>query len=170
LRAVAEDLTKPPEHRIGLPVTPGVREEAERLLASCNASLRPAERDTVTRWLGALGPLVAGNMPLEDARTRIAGYVAIIDAPPMCFTKNSLKNAAARFKWFPSVAELSTMFDEITARTREIRFQASRVAAAKIETPRQKEARDRVENPAFKSAMADWEKFKAGIGQKGEVA
>jgi hypothetical protein len=170
LRAVAEDLTKPPEHRVALPVTLEIKAEAERLLAACDAALHPASRDTVTRWLVALGPLVAGNMPLEDVRARVSGYVAVLEAPPMCFTRNTLKNAAARFKWFPSVAELSTMFGEITAQARETKFQAARVAAAKLETPRQKEARDRVENPAFKSAMADWEKFKAGIGQKGEVA
>ena len=161
LSAVAEDLTKPPEHRVGLPVTQAVRDEAERLLASCNAALRPAERDTVTRWLLALGPLVAGNMPLEDARTRIAGYVSVIDAPPMCFTKATLRNAASRFKWFPSVAELSTMFDEITAQTRDTRFRAGRVAAARVDAPRQS-ARDRADHPAFKAAMEKWAKFKAG--------
>lgn len=163
-------MTKPPEHRVGLQVTPEIRAEAETLLASCDASLRPAERDTVTKWLVALGPLVAGNMPLDDARTRIAGYVSVIDAPPMCFTRGTLKAASARFKWFPSVAELTELFADITAPIRQAKFAAKRVLAEKPETPRQKDARARAENPAFKSAMEQWEKFKAGIGQRGEVA
>ena len=169
LLALSEDLGKPPEHRLGLRLTDAIHAEAVSIVRACDDALRPANAETVVKWLTALGKCVVAPGTSDDARSKLTSYAGVLSFPPSCYTQATLRRAAERFKWFPAVAELSELFNDVIAPIKAARFAASRVAKQRPETPRQKEARDRVENPAFKSAMADWEKFKAGIG-KGEVA
>lgn len=85
----------------------------------------------------------------------------------MCFTRKTLKQAAARFKWFPSVSELAEFFDEVTAPTREIKFICARVAAAKVANPvtsQKKNASD-----AFAEFEAKWAAVKAELAAKSQA-
>lgn len=165
MRELAENLGKPPEHRIDLPATIELRDEAQRIVKACDEALRPAERETAARWLGALGPLVAGNMSLEDARARISGYLDVLDAPPICFTGRTLKAAAARYKWFPSVAELVEFFDEVVREIKWTRFQAQRVANAPV-IRRSSRPKGQATDPTYIAAAENLARVKAELAQR----
>jgi hypothetical protein len=163
LADLAEDIRKSPEHRIGLLLTASVRAEAEAIVAAADDALQPAEPDTVRRWLLALGPLVAGSMPLAEVQTKLAGYVAVIDAPAPCFTKRTLQAAALRFKWFPSVAELGELFAEVTLPIRSSRSDALRVLQGPAAP---KGLRKAVDDEAFKRFERQWAEFKAQSAER----
>lgn len=170
LSELSEDLGKPPEHRLGLRLTPEIHSEAISIVRACDAALRPANAETVVKWLTALGKCVVAPGTSDDARSKLTSYASVLSFPPCCYTQGTLRRAAERFKWFPAVAELSELFNDVIEPIKAARFTASRVAKQRPDGHREKKAQDRAENPAFKSAMEQWEKFKAGIGQKGEAA
>lgn len=90
-----------------------VKAEASRMIAPFHAALAAAPRMLVAHWLTQLGILVAGNMPVADAKAKVAGYVADLDFPALCFTDATRAAAAREFKWFPSFAELSEFLEKI---------------------------------------------------------
>ena len=92
-------------------------EDAKRWLVDHDALVRPANADGVRRWLIALALQTAGKgMTAGDAELRAAAYVpTLIDEPAFCFTSATLKAAARKFQWFPSVAEIIGFLETETA-------------------------------------------------------
>ena len=70
--------------------------------------IRQAGDALVTRWLSTLAMQTAGKgMTVADAQAKAAAYaMSLADEPAFYFTTGTLKAAAQRFSWFPSVAEL----------------------------------------------------------------
>lgn len=169
LLAVADDLSKPPEHRYGLIVTQEISDEANALVIACDDALRPAGYDTMIKWLSALGAVSASpSSDSTDVKIRMSAYANVMDFPPMCYTQGTLKRAARKFKFFPTVAELSNFFADIVDPIRKTRFDADRITKAKVEsryTPREK----RKENPVFLSAMEKWDAVKAANSEREEA-
>lgn len=162
LYALSEDLRKPPEHRLGLAVTPEALSEAQSIVQACDDALRPANAETVVKWLTALGKCVVAPGTSEDARSKLTSYASVLSFPPCCYTQATLRRAAERFKWFPAIAELSELFGEITGPIKRAQFAAKRVLAEKPETSRAKKSSDRIQHPAYLAAMEKWAKFKVG--------
>jgi hypothetical protein len=71
--------------------------------------------EIVLDWLKSLGVLCAGNMTVEDARTRCGAYATMLSEafPAAAFTRKSLEEVASRCKWFPSYAEVVAALGEI---------------------------------------------------------
>lgn len=88
------------------------REEATDLHQQMEASLELADSNLKTKWLATLGSLVAGNMPAIEVQTRLKAFSMVWDVPACLLTKEALRAAAARFKWFPSFAELDAFIQE----------------------------------------------------------
>jgi hypothetical protein len=152
---------KRPEHRIGLPVTPELKVEAEQVLRTCDDWLRPASREHKAKWIVVLGTVTANRPePTDDAGRRVEAYIGLLDASAACFSKETLQNAAKRFRWFPSVAELAEFFDEYSREVRQIRFMAQRVANAPV-NQRSARAKGRATDPTFVLAMGDWSRIRA---------
>lgn len=86
---------------------PSIREEASRIRDELRSRLRPADRKRVSDWLASLGTLCAGQMTAEDARVKVAAYVGMLDFPAECYTRDTLREAAELFRFWPSYAELS---------------------------------------------------------------
>lgn len=64
---------------------------------------------TSTRvWLKSLGALVATNMPISEARERLATYAPLLEDefPPLAFNAKSLQYVAALCRFFPAYSEL----------------------------------------------------------------
>ena len=166
LLAVADDLSKPPEHRYGLIVTREISDEAVELVSACDEALRPAGHDTVIKWLSALGSVSASaSSDSTDVKIKISAYANVMDFPPMCYTHGTVKRAARKFKFFPTVAELSNFFADIVDPIRKTRFDAEKISKVKIEsrfTPRDK----RKENPVFLAAMEKWGAVKAELSER----
>lgn len=96
-------------------VTQSTREAAAAWLRDHAAHIEPAGRDTIARWLEALGTVAAGTMSAEEVRIKAAGYVTLLDGRPAYqFTKFTLKAAALAFTWFPALAELAKLLDAQT--------------------------------------------------------
>lgn len=96
-------------------VTQSTREAAAAWLRDHAAHIEPAGRDTIARWLEALGTVAAGTMSAEEVRIKAAGYVTLLDGRPAYqFTKSTLKAAALAFTWFPALAELAKLLDAQT--------------------------------------------------------
>ena len=72
-----------------------------------------SDQATIRRWLANLASLVAGKQTVEEAKTRLIAYADLLadDVPALCFTRDTLKRAAAAFTWMPSFAELNTLID-----------------------------------------------------------
>ncbi len=102
--------------------------------------MRPADDDTVRRWLGELGVLVAGAMGVDEARAKLGAFTSLIadDYPRAAFTRRTLATAARRFKFFPAFSELCDFLDETAA---ELRSKVNRIQAlAAPQCQRQREA------------------------------
>lgn len=167
--ALIEDLSKPPEQRYGLICPQELHDEAIRLISACDDALRPASSETVGKWLTALGGTCAvASGPSQDAKEKVWAYINVLDFPPICYTHGTLKRAARKFKFFPTVSELSEFFAEIVGPIKKTRFGAERVSKSKVEsryTPREK----RKENPVFLSAMEKWDAVKAANSEREEA-
>lgn len=88
--------------------------------------MRRAPDGVVTEWLTRLGTLVAGQISLTEAKARIMAYKTDLDYPSLCYTDRTRIEAARRFNWFPSFAELSAFLDQVAApmRSRLVRLKA----------------------------------------------
>ena len=100
-------------------------------------ALPPSSRndggETAAKWLSTLGLLVAGRMATADARARLSAFGPLLaDYPVRVFTMETLREAARRFKWFPSYAELAELLDEV-AREIGSRVPLRRHIAASVE-------------------------------------
>jgi hypothetical protein len=98
-----------------------------RLRAAENL-LRPADKQTLAKWLATLGVLCAGQMSADDAKTKIAAYVPLLDVPAAILTKQTLQDAGREFKWFPSFAELAAFMDRQSWPLRKLAARLRRIA------------------------------------------
>ena len=120
-----------------IPIPPSARAEAERALAAIDASLQPAPREIVDRWVAALGTLVAGgNLTVEEARVKGAAYAAMLEYPSSAFSRASLDAAARKFRWFPSYAEVCEHLEAEVAAAKAQRHQLRRAIALPAEGSR----------------------------------
>lgn len=113
----------------------------------------------MTEWLTRLGVLVAGQMPVADAKLRVRAYAIDLDFPALCFTDQTRVAAAKRFTWFPSFAELSAFFEEYARpqRTRLARLQA--LASCPLPTqPKRYQELSADEKMKFDSMMDSWQR------------
>lgn len=103
-------------YRPHTPITARMRDEAMAWLREHDPWIRPASRSGIQDWLIALGLQCASQMPSDEARMRAAAYVSTLSVRPgYWFTMATLRAAAERFKWFPSVAELVKFLEAATS-------------------------------------------------------
>ncbi len=93
-------------------VTEEIKREARRALAEAEKALEPPNMDARRKWLAAVGTLCAGKMSASDAESKLAAYAELLGHPRAVFTRGSLKRAGARFRWFPSFAEINEFLDD----------------------------------------------------------
>lgn len=95
-------------------VTDAIKREARGALAQAEAELEPPDMDGRQKWLVMLGTLTAtpGGMTAEQAGAKLAAYSEMLGHPRAAFTKGSVKRAGAKFKWFPSFAEINEFLDD----------------------------------------------------------
>jgi hypothetical protein len=72
------------------------------------------DRLSPRQWLSSLGVLVAGSMPIADAKERIGTYCPLLEGEfsPEVFNRRSLAFVAQRQKFFPSFHEVCTLLTE----------------------------------------------------------
>lgn len=115
---------QPPEHP-----TPVLIAEAKHVRPQLERYLEPAPEHVKLRWLTQLGTLTAGSSTVEEALTRIKAYARDLDHPAFCFTDSSRVDAARRFKFWPSFAELARFLDEVAQPHRERLQRLRRIGA-----------------------------------------
>lgn len=118
-----------------LSISSRTKSEARTALAAADAVLQPAPRETVERWLEALGVLVAGNPSEGDAARRVQAFAAMLEFPAAAFCRRSLDAAARRFRFFPAYAELTELLEAETADAKRRRFQLRRLVALPVADP-----------------------------------
>jgi hypothetical protein len=96
-------------------ITPEQVSQARAILADMDrkATFAPADRSRIEEWLVNLGVLVAGAMPADEAKVKVAAYALVLASPdgkPFeagCFTDASLKRIYPKFIWgFPKAGEV----------------------------------------------------------------
>lgn len=110
-------------------VAPDLQREAAAALPALADWMRPADEDTVRRWLADLGILVAGTMGVEEARAKLGAYSRLLadDYPRLVFTERTLVAAGRRFNtYFPTFGKVAEFLDETAA---ELRTKVNRVQA-----------------------------------------
>lgn len=85
--------------------------DAKAGLRAVEAALAPAQVGEVRKWLIGLGTLCAGQMELSDAKVKIGAYATLLQVPIFLLTTENLREAGAKFSWFPSFAEVSAFFE-----------------------------------------------------------
>jgi hypothetical protein len=85
---------------------PGAQAEADALRARL---ARRADRKTIAQWLGVLATTVANPPASEEAfEARLAGVAFVCgDLPAEVWSRETLKAATGRFKFWPSAPELA---------------------------------------------------------------
>lgn len=84
--------------------------------------------------LGALMP--PGRADGPSAEDRLRAILQVVEFPELVYTDQTLRDAAARFRFFPSVAELTEFFRPLTADIQNLRIGAARVAAMPLSPTR----------------------------------
>jgi hypothetical protein len=112
--------------------------EALRNLPIVERLCQPCPRETVSKWLATLGVMCAGQqLTAADAKAKISAYSAHLNHPASCFTNDTLNEAARKFKWFPSYAEVAEFLDLKAQQQLNMRFRLEKIAGAKVaEKPR----------------------------------
>jgi len=110
-----------------------VKAEAERLLPKVRAALERADRGTMEKWLIALGNLVAGKTSVDEAKMKIGAYSTMLDYPDRCFTDKTLRDAARKFRWFPSYSEVCELLDEEVVGLRRLARNLRRTVESEVE-------------------------------------
>ena len=118
---------RPPRH-----VGAALKAEAACAFDAAERALAPASAEIMGKWLASLGLLCAGATSAAEARAKIGAYASLMDYPPVCFTKATLREAGRRFKWLPCFAELTTFLDEIAAPARALRDRLRAIADAPL--------------------------------------
>ena len=91
--------------------TPG----AERFADAMQAELATrAPDDVIAAWLLDLETCVATNLSAQQIGARIAAVIGVLgNLPPCCWTKETLHQAAKKFHFFPTVAELAELLEPV---------------------------------------------------------
>ena len=114
-------------------ITEATKAEAARLVKAVEASLARARPDLTAEWLARLGMLCAPRNEATDAvRAKLAAYVDMLDHPAWVFTARTLKEAAAKFTWFPAFAEVNAFLDEHCASERQFLAALQKAAQAEV--------------------------------------
>jgi hypothetical protein len=116
-------------------ITPELIAAAKRFLPATEDALKPAPRQKAKDWLAMLGTLCAGQMTAADAKAKIGVYVPLMEAPELVLTRETLREAGERFKWFPSFAEISAFMDEKVGPIKQLRARLEALANAKPTLP-----------------------------------
>jgi hypothetical protein len=170
LSRLSADLAKAPEFRLGLAVTAELQAEAKRVVSACDAALTIANEAIVIPWLNCLGMLCAAAPGQSaDMGPRYVGYAKTLDYPAICYTQETLREAAKRFRFFPTVAELTEIFNPIVAPIQRTRFDAARVARATISSAKAP-ASKRANDPKFLGAMADLDRLRVAEADRQAAA
>jgi hypothetical protein len=111
------------------------RDEAKRAVAAFEAALVPALHGMKLAWLTKLGALCASRMTDADVKTIFPQYAAALDYPALCFTDDTRNAAARRFKFFPTVAELTQFLDAEAQPHRQQLHRLRRIAANEAPPP-----------------------------------
>lgn len=127
--------------------------EARALVPALTDQLTPAREGVRLQWLAQLGILVAGVMSSGDAKAKAQAYAPALDYPALCFTTETKIEAARRFKWFPSFAELAEFFDEICKPRREQLQRVRAIGALELAMV----AENRKAHEERKRALAEYE-------------
>lgn len=112
--------------------------QAVAALAKWPERYQPATRETKLQWLVELGLAVAGNFTPADAAAKAELMARLVEHPVCCFSEASFRRVAAKFKFWPSYAELKEALDAELHRqkTFEARLRALLRPAPQIEQPR----------------------------------
>ena len=159
-----------------LSISSTTKSDAETALAAIERALEPAPRQTVERWIEALGALTAAPQGEDEAARKTRAYAAMLEFPPQAFSRRSLDTAARKFRFFPSYAELAEHLEAETADLKTTRHQLRRAVALPVAdhrpagkwaamTPEQREefdrimerAREALKSPAAKTSTAGGE-------------
>jgi len=113
-------------------VTAEMREDAVNTLRRLEIAMVPATEDTIRKWLAALGNLCAARHGAAEAKQAIATYAAMLDHPASCFTRDTLRAAARRFKFWPAFAEVAEFLDGQVASQRALRGRLEALTRAPV--------------------------------------
>lgn len=92
------------------PISPWLRTQAEEAHQRIVASLQHTDPAVIARWLAPLAVLVARAPQGEDLRVAVRAMASVLNhLPPCCWTPGTQRQAALRFKWWPSVAEIAEL-------------------------------------------------------------
>ena len=116
-------------------ITPELIAQAKRLLPAAEEALKPAPRQKAKDWLAMLGTLCAGQMSAADAKAKIGVYVPLLEAPELVLSRDTLREAGERFKWFPSYAEISEFLAEKVGPMKQLRARLEAIANARPSLP-----------------------------------
>lgn len=108
-------------------------DEATRAAQQLEQALAPAPDFVKLQWLAQLAKLTGGNASLAEILERIKALAADLDYPALCFTDATRRDAAYRFKFFPTFAELARFLEEVQAPYRDRVRRLKRVAGANVE-------------------------------------
>ncbi len=106
-------------------ITPALRNEARRQLASAESELEPARKSDVRKWLVSLAVLCSGNLSVANTKEKMVAYSHLLSYAPVMFTEETLELAGRKFTWFPSYGELCAYLDELEL---PFRNRAARIA------------------------------------------
>jgi hypothetical protein len=102
--------------------------ECRRWLQAFDQRNGPAQESRIENWLLKLLAGVIGDRSRDEVQMRVAALVfAVADRPAFCFDDRSLRRAMARFKFWPSAAELIAFAEQIETEGRETAQRAWRV-------------------------------------------
>ena len=88
-------------------------QEAQHALAVCEAALVPCDPRDLKQWMMALNDAVGNPLSRDDFASRLrAASVLISDIPACSVNFDTLRDAMRRFRFYPSVAELISVFAE----------------------------------------------------------
>lgn len=87
--------------------------EARAALPGLETQMRAAPPGMARQWLASLGTLCAGRTPVNEAQVKLAAYDGMLDYPGWCYTAETLKDAAQKFQWFPSFAEVNAFLKDV---------------------------------------------------------
>jgi len=119
------------------PMTDEIKAEAARLAGLVEESLQRAPIALVSKWLARLGMLTASkDDTAAGVRVKVAAYADMLEQPAWCFTAETLKRAAAEFKWFPAFAEVKQFLDRQCEAERRFLTMLRRAERFEVEKPK----------------------------------
>lgn len=103
------------------PLTADERTAAEQMLGAARAHQRPASEAEVEEWIITLGTVVASNLPTEEAEIKAMALARLVERVPIGVIrrKQTLRQAARRFKFLPTFQELDSFLSEEAAQYRK---------------------------------------------------